>query len=332
MGAVELSGALADPEHVGRAVVPVAGERILPGERLFVVEKKCFVTGEEVNFVQCWNGAAVDAARIHEGEGAVDLVGHFLVALAGGGGGDELAIPGGDLAEVGVATSGEGPQQVQGRGGPMVGGEQSLGVGATFALGEANVVDDLAEERRQLDVALGLDGGGAGLGELTGDTADFHDRQTTRVREYDRHLKDHAELVAYRVGRTVKRFGAVTRLEQERFTSSDTGQLIGEVPSLAGEHEGRHLTEQFERLIELARIGPGRLVLDGQASPRAGCPGGSHSTSVVCREPGANSLFRGETAGAPAEAGAPVSDDVAKRCDQATPTVSAISAACSRTE
>ena len=96
--------------------------------------------------------------------------------------------------------------------------------------------------------------GGAGLGELTGDTADFHDRQTA-VREYDRHLKDHAELVAYRVGRTVKRFGAVTRLEQERFTSSDTGQLIGEVPSLAGEHEGRHLTEQFERLIELPASG-----------------------------------------------------------------------------
>ena len=55
-------------------------------------------------------------------------------------------------------------------------------------------------------------------------------------------------------------------MEQERFTSSDTGQLIGEVPSLAGEHEGRHLTEQFERLIELARIGPGRLVLDGQVA------------------------------------------------------------------
>ena len=45
----------------------------------------------------------------------------------------------------------------------MVGGEQSLGVGATFALGEANVVDDLAEERRQLDVALGLDGEERGL-------------------------------------------------------------------------------------------------------------------------------------------------------------------------
>ena len=42
------------------------------------------MTGEEVNFVQCWNGAAVDAARIHEGEETVDLVGHFLVALAGG--------------------------------------------------------------------------------------------------------------------------------------------------------------------------------------------------------------------------------------------------------
>ena len=100
-----------------------------------------------------------------------------------------------------------------------------------------------------------------------------------------------------------ERFGAVARLEQERFTLSDTGQLIGEVPGLAGEHEGRHLTEQFERLIELARIGPGRLVLDGQVSPRAGCPGGSHSTSVVCREPGANSLFRGENDRSPRRGG-----------------------------
>ena len=62
----------------------------------------------------------------------------------------------------------------------MVGGEQSLGVGATFALGEADVVDDLAEEGRQLDIALGLDGGGAGFGELPGDTADLDDRQAAR--------------------------------------------------------------------------------------------------------------------------------------------------------
>ena len=31
VGAVELAGALADPEHVRRAVVPVAGERVAGG-------------------------------------------------------------------------------------------------------------------------------------------------------------------------------------------------------------------------------------------------------------------------------------------------------------
>ncbi len=258
---------------------------------------------EEVDFVQGRHGAAVDAARIHEGEGAVDLVGHLFVAFTGGRGSDEFAVPGRDLAEVGIATSGEGPQQVQCGGGPVVGGEQSLGVGATFALGEADVVDDLAEEGRQLDIALGLDGGGAGFGELPGDTADLDDRQAARIREDDRHLEDDAELVADRVGGAVERFGAVACLEQERFTSSDTGQLVGEIPSLAGEHEGRHLAEQFERLIELARIGPGWLVLDGQVSPRAGCPGGSHSTSVVCREPGANSLSTAENGRSPRRGG-----------------------------
>jgi hypothetical protein len=45
--AVELAGALADPEHVRRAVVPVAGERVLPGERLLVAEHQRLVARVE---------------------------------------------------------------------------------------------------------------------------------------------------------------------------------------------------------------------------------------------------------------------------------------------
>ena len=52
MGAVELAGALADPEHVGRAVVPVAGERVPAGERLLVAEDQRLVAGVEVDLVQ----------------------------------------------------------------------------------------------------------------------------------------------------------------------------------------------------------------------------------------------------------------------------------------
>jgi hypothetical protein len=43
VGAVEAAGALADPQHVGRAVVPVTGERVLPGERLLVAEDERLV-------------------------------------------------------------------------------------------------------------------------------------------------------------------------------------------------------------------------------------------------------------------------------------------------
>jgi hypothetical protein len=62
VGAVELAGALADPQHVGRAVVPVAGERVLPGERLFVAEEERLVAGVEVDLVQIRVRLEVDAA------------------------------------------------------------------------------------------------------------------------------------------------------------------------------------------------------------------------------------------------------------------------------
>ena len=41
--AVEFASALADPQHVRRAVEPAAGERVLAGERLFVAEDQRLV-------------------------------------------------------------------------------------------------------------------------------------------------------------------------------------------------------------------------------------------------------------------------------------------------
>ncbi|CAB4951428.1 unannotated protein [freshwater metagenome] len=49
MGAVELAGSFTDPEHVGRTVVPVAGERILSGERLLVSEDERLMAGGDVD-------------------------------------------------------------------------------------------------------------------------------------------------------------------------------------------------------------------------------------------------------------------------------------------
>ena len=98
MGAVELAGALADPEHVRRAVVPVAGEGVLPGERLLVAEDERLVAGGEVDGVQLGWRLGVDAAGRHEPQGPLDAVGHLLVAAALGAGGHELLVPGVDPA------------------------------------------------------------------------------------------------------------------------------------------------------------------------------------------------------------------------------------------
>ena len=93
MGPVELTGAVADPDHVGRAVVPIAGEGVHAGEALLVGQDQRLVAREEVDLVQALLGPEVDAARRHEAQGAVDLRGDALVALALAGRRDELLVP-----------------------------------------------------------------------------------------------------------------------------------------------------------------------------------------------------------------------------------------------
>ena len=50
MSAVELAGAVADPEHVRRAVVPLAGQAVAAGQGFLVVQQERFVGGEEAGF------------------------------------------------------------------------------------------------------------------------------------------------------------------------------------------------------------------------------------------------------------------------------------------
>ena len=78
--AVRLVRALADPEHVRRAVVPVAGQRVPPGQRLFVVEHEALVARPEVDAVQPSRLGDVDAAGADEGKRALDLAGEHVVA------------------------------------------------------------------------------------------------------------------------------------------------------------------------------------------------------------------------------------------------------------
>ena len=174
VGAVELAGALADPQHVRRAVVPVAGERVLPGERLLVAEDQRLVAGVEVDLVQAGLGCSVSMPQArHEPQGPVDVVGHAVVAPALGARRHELLVPLVDLGQVGEAALGERPQQVQRRRRLVVGLHQPVGVGHAGRRGRRDVVDHVAAERRQLDAVDGLGVGRAGLGELAGDAPDL---------------------------------------------------------------------------------------------------------------------------------------------------------------
>src|SRR6476661_8522750 len=80
--AVGGTGTLADPEHVRRAVVPVAGQRVTAGQPLLVVQQQALMARPDVHLVQVSLGLEVDAAGGHEPQSALDLPGDRLVAAA----------------------------------------------------------------------------------------------------------------------------------------------------------------------------------------------------------------------------------------------------------
>src|SRR5581483_8106764 len=62
--AVDLPRALADPDEVRGAVVPLAGERVAARERLLVVEQQRFVARPDVDLVQRRVRGVEDADRL----------------------------------------------------------------------------------------------------------------------------------------------------------------------------------------------------------------------------------------------------------------------------
>ena len=58
MGAVDLAGAVAEPQQMGRAVVPVAGRRIDAGQRLLIGQEQRLVRGVELGLADLRRGVA----------------------------------------------------------------------------------------------------------------------------------------------------------------------------------------------------------------------------------------------------------------------------------
>ena len=81
MGVIGLPGAIADPHHVARGAVPVAGRGIDAGEGLLVAEQQRFVAGEEIGRAHFRMQFGIDAAGAHEVERLGETAGEILVAF-----------------------------------------------------------------------------------------------------------------------------------------------------------------------------------------------------------------------------------------------------------
>src|SRR6266508_1661440 len=118
-------------------------------------------------------------------------------------------------------------------------------VGTARGFIEVDAVDDVAAVARQLLAVALLHRRRAGLGELTGDTADFHYRQGSGVGEHHRHLQKDAQEVADIVGADVvgaglgERFGAIASLQQKALASGDPAERLFQAARLAGKNERR---------------------------------------------------------------------------------------------
>ena len=75
--AVELAGALADPDEVAGDVVGLLGARVDAGQRVLVLQDQRLVAGVEVDPVEL---VGVGADGLHERQRPVDLPGQLLVA------------------------------------------------------------------------------------------------------------------------------------------------------------------------------------------------------------------------------------------------------------
>ena len=166
-------GAIADPDHVTRGRVPVAGRRIDPRQGLFVAEQQRLVAGVEIGGAQFGMAFEIEAAGTHEIQRVRDAVCQFLVTPRLQGILNEAKHPLMHAAEIGKAAGGKRAQQIEAwlPTGDMP--STDAADGETRLRREGDVVDDVATVAWQFDAVDRLDRRGAWLGELPGNAATF---------------------------------------------------------------------------------------------------------------------------------------------------------------
>ena len=261
VGVVDLAGAVADPDEVGRGVV-VLHARALARERvgrvlhtarqaLLVLEQQALVAGEEVD------GGDLGALVGADGVAEADHVGketHGLRVL-----GLELRVldvaqsPVKGPVQVGDARGQGGPDVVEGGGRVVVGLDQSLGV--ELAVVQVVAVEDVAAERRHLLPVDRLHGAGAGLGVLAGHAANTDDSLVGAPDEDQTHLQQQLDLgLDDALAAVVEELGAVASLQQEGLALGDIPQVLLELVDLVGVDNGRELLQLGRGLAQCLEI------------------------------------------------------------------------------
>ncbi|MCO5546650.1 hypothetical protein L7F22_000084 [Adiantum nelumboides] len=267
--AVELAGALPDPEEVrGQVVeprrVPAGGValQVQAQHGALVVEQQRLVAGVELDLVQV---VVVHPAGVHEPDRAVDLGGDRLVPHARRGRPDEVLVPVVDLGQVGQAGRGQAADQVHRRARVGVGAHHPRRVRDPAGRVGRQAVDDVAAVGRQ---AHRVDVGAARLGVLPGDPPDLHHRHRGAVGQHDGHLQQRADGGAdVRLGVVDERLGAVAALQQERLPVRDVGEPRLQPVDLRRQHHRRDGLEDLPHVAHLRRVGPLGL-LGGRAGER----------------------------------------------------------------
>ena len=273
MGAVDLAGAVAEPHQMRRAVVPVAGRRIDPGQRLLVGEEQRLVRGVELGLADLRRRFRVEPAGRHEIERLGQPVGERPVALALRRVGDEILVPGVHPVQIGIAALGEGAQQVEGGGRLAVGLHHALRIGLARRVVEVEAVDDVAAIGRQGAAVLRLGIRGARLGELAGEPAELDHRAAGAKGQHHRHLQQHLEHVADVVRVELgEALGAVAALQQKGLAGRDRGEPLLQPPRLAGEDQRRKAVQRLLDPGERRLVGITGHLPDRQTAPAVGGP------------------------------------------------------------
>ena len=253
MGMVGLARAVPDPEHVAGGGVPVSRRRIDARHRLLEAEQQRFVARIEIGRPHLRMGFRIDADGPHEVETLSDPFRDLAVS-----GGlrrilHEAEHPAVRILQIGVAAGGESADQVEGGRRLTVGAELPVRIGSTGLGRERDVVDDVAPVAGQFHAVDRFRGGRAGLGELTRDTADLHDRRTARERENNRHLQEDPKEIPDVVGGMLRKaLGAIAALEQESLAGGNLREGALQLSGLACKNERK----------------AGELILDGSKGRR----------------------------------------------------------------